>query len=233
VFITYIRIMNVIIADSNDLVRIGLRTVMSSDRRINIVGEARSNDELKSQIKNFETDVVIIDYTAPGFSIEVIPQILSKNKHVRFVAVTPEQSAVTIVEALRSGVVSYVKKDCDIAEIMSSVNETYAGNKFFCGQILETIQKASINVEDIDFDSFSCEPISLSERELEIITLIAEGHTNGQIGEILHLSTHTITTHRKNIMAKLGVKNTAAIVMYAVKTNLVSPNKFLFAGEAN
>lgn len=225
--------MNIILADSNDLVRIGLRSVMSSDRRINIVGEARTNEELKSQLKNFETDVVIIDYTAPGFSIEVIPQILSKNKHVRFVAVTPEQSAVTIVEALRSGVVSYVKKDCDIAEIMSSVNETFAGNKFFCGQILETIQKASINVDDIDFQSFSCEPISLSERELEIITLIAEGHTNGQIGEILHLSTHTITTHRKNIMAKLGVKNTAAIVMYAVKTNLVSPNKFLFAGESN
>jgi DNA-binding NarL/FixJ family response regulator len=149
------------------------------------------------------------------------------------VAVTPEQSAVTVVDALRSGVVSYVKKDCDIAEIMSSVNETYAGNKFFCGQILETIQKASINVDDIDFESFSCEPITLSERELEIITLIAEGHTNGQIGDILHLSTHTITTHRKNIMAKLGVKNTAAIVMYAVKTNLVSPNKFLFAGESN
>jgi DNA-binding NarL/FixJ family response regulator len=233
VFIVYIRIMNVIIADSNDLVRIGLRTVISSDRRINIVGEARCNDDLKSQLKNFETDVVIIDYTAPGFSIEVIPQILSKNKLVRFVALTPEQSAVTIIDALRSGVVSYVKKDCDIAEIMSSVNETYAGNKFFCGQILEIIHKASINVEDIDFDSFSCEPISLSERELEIITLIAEGHTNGQIGEILHLSTHTIATHRKNIMAKLGVKNTAAIVMYAVKTNLVSPNKFLFAGEAN
>ena len=231
--IVYIRIMNVILADSNDLVRIGLRTVMASDRRINIVGEARSNEELKDQLKNFETDIVIIDYTAPGFSIEVIPQILSKNKLVRFVAVTPEQSAVTVVEALRSGVVSYVKKDCDIAEIMSSVNETYAGNKFFCGQILETIQKASIDVEDIDFEAFSCEPISLSERELEIITLIAEGHTNGQIGEILHLSTHTITTHRKNIMAKLGVKNTAAIVMYAVKTNLVSPNKFLFAGEAS
>jgi len=221
-----------ILADSNDIVHIGLRTILASDRRINIVGEARSNEELKEQLKNFDCDIVIIDYTAPGFSIDVIPQVLSKKKSVRFVAVTPEQSAVTVVEALRSGVASYVKKDCDIAEIMSSVNETFAGNKFFCGQILETIQKASINVDDIDFESFSCEPISLSERELEIITLIAEGHTNGQIGEILHLSTHTITTHRKNIMAKLGVRNTAAIVMYAVKTNLVSPNKFLFAGDA-
>ncbi len=225
--------MNVILADSNDLVRIGLRTVLASDARINIVGEARSNNDLKEQLKSFETDIVIIDYTAPGFSIDIIPQVLAKNKNVRFVAVTPEQSAVTVVDALRSGVASYVKKDCDIAEIMSSVKETFAGNKFFCGQILETIQKASIDLDDIDFESFSCEPVSLSERELEIITLIAEGHTNGQIADMLHLSTHTITTHRKNIMSKLGVKNTAAIVMYAVKTNLVSPNKFLFAGEGN
>lgn len=225
--------MNVILADSNDLVRIGLRTVLASDARINIVGEARSNNDLKEQLKSFETDIVIIDYTAPGFSIDIIPQVLTKNKNVRFVAVTPEQSAVTVLDALRSGVASYVKKDCDIAEIMSSVKETFAGNKFFCGQILETIQKASIDVDDIDFESFSCEPVSLSERELEIITLIAEGHTNGQISDMLHLSTHTVTTHRKNIMSKLGVKNTAAIVMYAVKKNLVSPNKFLFAGEGN
>ncbi len=225
--------MNVILADSNDLVRIGLRTVLASDARINIVGEARSNNDLKEQLKSFETDIVIIDYTAPGFSIDIIPQLLTKNKNVRFVAVTPEQSAVTVLDALRSGVASYVKKDCDIAEIMSSVKETFAGNKFFCGQILETIQKASIDVDDIDFESFSCEPVSLSERELEIITLIAEGHTNGQISDMLHLSTHTVTTHRKNIMSKLGVKNTAAIVMYAVKKNLVSPNKFLFAGEGN
>lgn len=225
--------MNVILADSNDLVRIGLRTVLASDARINIVGEARSNNDLKEQLKSFETDIVIIDYTAPGFSIDIIPQVLTKNKNVRFVAVTPEQSAVTVLDALRSGVASYVKKDCDIAEIMSSVKETFAGNKFFCGQILETIQKASIDLDDIDFESFSCEPVSLSERELEIITLIAEGHTNGQISDMLHLSTHTVTTHRKNIMSKLGVKNTAAIVMYAVKKNLVSPNKFLFAGEGN
>ena len=225
--------MNVVLADSNELIRVGLRTVFNSDKRIHIVGEARSNEELKEVLKNFSTDVVIIDYTAPGFDISIIPLLHNKYKRVKFVAVTPEQSGLTIVDALRSGVTSYVKKDCEIPEIMSAVNETFAGNKFFCGQILETIQKAAINVEDIDFDSFSCEPVTLSERELEIITLIAEGYTNTQIADLLHLSAHTITTHRKNIMAKLGVRNTAAIVMYAVKTNLVSPNKFLFAGEAS
>ena len=76
---------------------------------------------------------------------------------------------------------------------------------------------------------FNCEPVTVSPRELEVIRLIAEGYTNVQIAEKLFLSTHTVNTHRKNIMQKLGVNNTAAIVMYAVKTQLVSPNKFLFS----
>jgi DNA-binding NarL/FixJ family response regulator len=225
--------MYVILADSNDLVRIGIRTILNSEKKVQIAGEARNNDELLQQVKNFGAAVVIIDYTSPGFDIDIIPKILNINKDVRFLAITPEQSAQTLVDALRSGVISYVKKDCDVGEIINAVQETGRGNKFFCGQILETIRKASIDVNDIDFESFNCEPVMLSVRESEIIVLISEGLTNGQIAEQLFLSNHTINTHRKNIMAKLGVKNTAGVVMYAVKTNLISPNKFLFAGDNN
>jgi DNA-binding NarL/FixJ family response regulator len=116
-----------------------------------------------------------------------------------------------------------------LSEIVNAVIETSKGNKFFCGQILETIQKAEIDVNDLDFESFSCEAVVLSERENEIIKLVAEGNTNGKIAELLFLSNHTVNTHRKNIMSKLGVKNTAGIVMYAVKMNIVSPNRFLFS----
>jgi DNA-binding NarL/FixJ family response regulator len=225
--------MHLVIADSNDLVRLGLRTILSSKSAFKIVGEARDNDELIEQIASFEVSIVLIDYVSPGFDISVIPKVLSNKKKIKFIAITPDQSAQTLVNALRSGVMSYVKKDCDLTEIINAVEETGRGNKFFCGQILETIRKASIDVNDIDFDSFSCEPVILSDRENEIITLIAEGLTNIQIAEQLFLSNHTINTHRKNIMSKLGVKNTAGIVMYAVKTNLVSPNKFLFASDMN
>jgi DNA-binding NarL/FixJ family response regulator len=224
---------HVILADSNDLVRVGIRTILNSHGGFKIVGEAKENQELIQQVKNFGASVVLIDYTSPGFDIDVIPKVLTINKDVKILAITPEQSAQTLVNALRSGVISYVKKDCDLAEIINAVEETGRGNKFFCGQILETIQRASIDVNDIDFESFSCEPVILSIRENEIIILISEGLTNGQIAEQLFLSNHTINTHRKNIMAKLGVKNTAGIVMYAVKTNLISPNKFLFAAEVN
>jgi DNA-binding NarL/FixJ family response regulator len=224
---------HVILADSNDLVRIGMRTILGAHGGFKIVGEAKDKAELIDLVKNFGAAVVLIDYTSPGFDIDIIPKVISQNKQVKFLAITPEQSAQTLVDALRSGVTSYVKKDCDLAEIINAVEETGHGNKFFCGQILETIQRASIDVNDIDFESFSCEPVILSERENEIIVLIAEGMTNGQIAEQLFLSNHTINTHRKNIMGKLGVKNTAGIVMYAVKTNLVSPNKFLFAADNN
>ena len=223
--------MRIILADSNDLMRVGMRTILSAKDNLEIVGEARNKEELKQQIKSFTVDVVLIDYTSNGFDIDIIPSLLASNSDLRFIAITPEQSAQTLVDALRSGIMSYVKKDCDVWEILNAVKETGRGNKFFCGQILETIQRASIDVNDIDFESFSCEPIVLSERELGIIIHIAEGLTNTQIADQLFLSTHTVNTHRKNIMSKLGVKNTAGIVMYAVKTNLISPNKFLFAGE--
>ena len=223
--------MKVLIADSNVIALNGLRSILSKLPGIQITGEAKNESELIEHVRSFSPDVIVIDYTVQGFSVDSISKTLRDYPAVKFVAVTPEQSAQTLVDALRAGVSSYIKKDCDISEIMDSVIETAKGSRFFCGQILETIQKAHIDVEDIDCDALTCEPLALSERELEVITLIAEGYTNQQVAELLFLSAHTVNTHRKNIMAKLGVKNTAGIVMYAVKTNLVTPNKFLFNGQ--
>ena len=223
--------MKLILADSNELVRLGIRSVLKRELGVEIIGEATTSEELLEITRSFDYNVIVIDYTSPGFAIDVVPQIVAQNPDVNVLAITPEQSAQTLVDALRSGITSYVKKDCSLVEIVDAVKETGKGRKFFCGQILETISSANLDVDDIDFDSFSCEPVILSERETEIIVLIAEGYTNGKIAEKLFLSNHTINTHRKNIMGKLGVKNTAGIVMYAVKMNLVSPNKFLFAGE--
>jgi DNA-binding NarL/FixJ family response regulator len=221
---------NLILAEENELVRIGLRTIFKNSD-VQIIGEVSNSKDLISQIKSFVPDVVLIDYTGAGFSIDVIPQILAINPGIKFVAVTPNQTGQTVIHALKSGVMSHVKKDCSISEILDSVKETALGKKFFCGQILETIQSEGINVEEISDAEFTCEPITLSVREIEVITLIAEGLTNIEISEKLFLSKHTVNTHRKNIMNKLGVKNTAGIVMYAVKEHFTTPNKFLFSSE--
>lgn len=224
--------MKLILADSNELIRIGLRSVLSKEINLEIVGEATNSEELENIISSFGCDLLLIDYTAEGFSIDTIVKTIHKNPKLNIVAITPPQNAQTLVNALRAGVQSYVKKDCNIQEIIDAVRESAVGNKFFCGTILETIQRANINIEDLDTGGFTCEPVLLSDREIQIIKCIAEGQTNIQIAETFFLSNHTVNTHRKNIMSKLGVKNTAGVVMYAVKMNLVSPNKFLFAQQA-
>ena len=221
--------MGIVLADSNDLIRAGMRSILSMQTDLPIMSEATNSDELCEQVKSSNASMVILDFTSEGFSIDVISKIKNIKSDIRFIAITPEQNAQTLVDALRLGVNSYVKKNCALEEIVNAVIETSRGNKFFCGQILETIQKAEIDVNHLDFDPLNCEPVILSERENEIIKLVAEGNTNGRIAELLFLSNHTVNTHRKNIMSKLGVKNTAGIVMYAVKMNIVSPNRFLFS----
>ena len=221
---------SLILADSNELIRIGLRTVFKGSE-FQVIGEATSTKELLSQVKSFKPDVVLIDYTSDGFTIDAVPEIKSIYNNIKFVGITPLQTAQTLVHAVKSGVTSYIKKDCSLEEIKNAVIETSKNNSFFCGTILETIRNEKINIDEIDEIDFSCDPVSLSEREREIITLIAEGMTNATISEKLFLSKHTVNTHRKNIMAKLGVKNTAGIVMYAVKEKYTSPNKYLFSAE--
>lgn len=219
----------VLIADNSDLARIGLKSIFKQNKDIEVVGEAKKNEDLINLVIKKKPDVVIIDYTANKFNIEVVSECKSILPSLRFVAITPLQSSEVVINAIRHGINSYIKKDCDEQEILDSISSTANGYKFFCGRILETIQRNDINIDHIEYEELSCLPVSLSQRELEIIQIIAEGKTNSAIADQLFISTHTVNTHRKNIMSKLGVNNTAAIVMYAVKYRLVIPSEFSFS----
>ena len=218
---------SILIADSHQLVACGLHATLKSHGLDEVIGHAVNEEELFDLVRNFTPDVVILDFVADGFTVETIVRLKSMGR-IRILALTDAQRGSTLVHALRAGVDGYVKKDCDLQEIVEAVRETQHGRKFFCGQILETIRKEGIDLESLDVVDPDCSGVSLSKRELEVIRLIAEGFTNPQISEKLFVSTHTVTTHRRNILQKLGANNTAAVVMYAVQAGLVSPNKFLF-----
>jgi DNA-binding NarL/FixJ family response regulator len=217
-----------LLADHSELALVGLQTVLGAVPRIELVGVARDSIELQAQLVRLRPDVVMIDHTAEGFGARAIREGLRRSKHTRFVAITPDPSQVALMSAIRAGVTSYIKKDCGIDEIIDAVLQTGEGDKFFCGKILDSLRKASFNVDQFLREPLSCDPVTLSERECQVIALIAEGQSYTRIAEQLHLSAHTVTTHRRNIMQKLGVNNTAALVMYAVKNGLTSQNKFLF-----
>ena len=113
---------NLILAEENELTRIGLRTIFK-DADVQIIGEAQSATELLSLLKSFEADVVLIDYTSARFSIDVIPKALALRPKVKFSAITPLQSGKTLIDALKSGVSSHVKKDCSIEEIKENYSQ--------------------------------------------------------------------------------------------------------------
>lgn len=174
----------------------------------------------KETFQNNTPDITIIDYASDNFDFKDL-MFLLENKQSKVVAITPMRDKNTFVNAINLGVHAHILNCCDFGEVKMSLQEVVEGKRFFCGKILDVVNE--------DETSRGCEPVSLSERELEIIKYIAEGHTNKEIADQLHLSTHTVNTHRKNITSKLGVKNTAGIVIYAVRSNLISPNKYLFS----
>ena len=217
----------VFIADSTALVREGLKNVIGRIKGVKIIGEAEDMSQLAQQALRLQPDVLVLNYASKYFNIDKVGCWKNFLPNTKILAITPEQSNEMILRAMDAGVKSHVMVHCSEKEITEAILETAQGKKFFCSTIVAKLMEK--DVEKISKSPEpSCDPIKISSREMEIIEYIAQGFTTKEIAAQLFLSVHTVMTHRKNIMNKLGVKNTAGIVIYAVKENLISPNKYLF-----
>lgn len=223
---------SVIIADDNDIIRTGLRHILNQSNSINVCADVDNIQKLMMAIDEHKPNVILIDYTAKNFDLAAISNIKIKSSHIKIIGITHHPTKKMIDAALANGLMSHIKKDCPAQEIIDAVIDSANDKHFFCGEVLELLKQDNIDNES-DNESLNCSPISLSDRELDVVKLISEGYTNAQIAVVLHISNHTVNTHRKNIMRKLGIGNTAGIVMFAVKTNLVSPDKFDFSPSEN
>ncbi|MBL7887995.1 MAG: response regulator transcription factor [Bacteroidia bacterium] len=219
----------VTIADSNFLSRKGLAVLLAESTDFSLVAEALSTSDLVNQSKFYQPDLIVIDYESANFSIEGLVQVVKKYPNTPLLAITEFKSNALIAKALNAGVKSHLLKDCDHDEIVEAIYKTAKGEQFMCGKIVSAVldEKGPAAIA-----SYNCDGINISEREMEIIKCIAEGLSNKEVADKLFLSTHTVTTHRKNIMAKLGVNNTAGLVLFAVRENLISPNHFLFSAAS-
>jgi DNA-binding NarL/FixJ family response regulator len=217
----------ILIADSNFLSRKGMALLLNEHPGFELVAEAASNSELFNELGASGADLLILDYSSSTFNIDDIRKSIEMSAGLKILGITPMQPKVTLHKALDSGVISHLLKDCDRDEIIQAIEETAKGSKFLCGKILNALTEDP--TETVPQSMVACEGVNVTEREAEIIRLVAEGHSNKEIADMLFLSTHTVTTHRKNIMNKLGINNTAGLVLYAVRENIISPNKFLFS----
>ena len=218
----------ILIADSNFLIRKGLKTLIAENENWQMLAEAINYEEMVEKVKLLRPDLMIIDFSNDAFKIELIQQFLKKNASLKVLAITAPQTKTTFIKAIASGINSFLLTDCQEEEIIEAINKISKGEKFLCGKILNVIVNDEKQV--FNFPSYSsCEGLHVTEREMEVIKYIAQGYSNKQIADILFLSTHTITTHRKNIMSKLNINNTAGIVLYAVREKLINPEKRIFS----
>lgn len=221
----------VLIADQNYLSRVGAELLISSlkgyDLLPSVVSEA---EDLNKTIQFLKPDLLILDFYSLNISFSDLKLLKTKSKNLKVLAITEPLGKVEMNNALQSGVDSYLLKECDREEIIEALEATLKNERFLCGKIASVLTSAEEIVSNKSLiKTFSCEGLSVTEREIEIIKYIAEGLSNKQIADKLNLSTHTVNTHRKNIMNKLEVNNTAGIVMYAVKNRLLETNHFLFS----
>lgn len=220
----------VLIADKNFLSRIGLEFLVGELNGFELVPTVCGDKhDLISQLLLSKPNLLITDFSSLGIDIDELKTIIKKFPKIKFLVITEMLTKNNLNKVLQSGVTSYLLKDCDKTEILEAVNSTIKGEKFICGKIVSYLTAEKEIVPTNSFiKSLGCDGMSVTDREIDIIRGIAEGLSNKLIADKLKLSTHTVNTHRKNIMAKLGVNNTAGVVMFAVKNQLLETNFNLF-----
>jgi DNA-binding NarL/FixJ family response regulator len=221
----------VLIADKNYLSRVGAELLISSLKGFELLPSVVTDmEDLNKKVNLFCPDIIIIDFYSLNLSSSDIRSLSRKKKNIKLLAITDVLSKMEMSTALESGVNSYLLKECDREEIIEAIYATLNNERFLCGKITSVLtSEPEIAQSKAVLKNYSCEGFGVTDREIEIIKYIAEGLSNKQIADKLSLSTHTVNTHRKNIMNKLDVNNTAGIVMFAVKNQLLETNHFLFS----
>ncbi len=214
------------IADGNVLILEGLKNILNDTGLVDIVGTATNGEQMLADIVRSRPEVLLVDYSCDDIVVSDVLMAMKRMPSLRVIGIVGECNVDQLKQLMATGINGHLMNDCDRDEVVDSVKACAKGERFFCGKVLDRL-----NASEGEETDHGCEPVNISERELEILQLIAEGLTTKQIAERLHLSFHTVMTHRKNMMGKLGLKNTAGLIVYAVKENLISPNRFLFSSD--
>lgn len=220
----------VLIADKNFLSRVGLELLVGELKGFDLVPTVCGDKEdLANQLHLSKPNLLIADFMSLGMSVSELSELTKKYNRTRFLVITELLNKKELNAVLDSGIISFLLKDCDKIEILEAINSTIKGEKFICGKIISFLSASPEIVPNNSFiKSLGCDGIPVTDREIDIIRGIAEGLSNKLIADKLKLSTHTVNTHRKNIMNKLGVNNTAGVVMFAVKNQLLETNFNLY-----
>ncbi len=212
----------VVIADDHQIFIEGIKSLIRDSEKVSLVGEARDGETLMQVLKLKGPDVVLMDVSMPNMNgIEATRKIRLQFPAMKILGLTMSDDADSVSEMMRAGALGYLLKTTGKAELINAISHVYRGEKYLSSEMsMKLIEKM--------FDENEKEPVvntprkaEITKRELDIVRLIAQELTNVEIAKKLNNSPMTIITHRKNLLRKLGVKNTAGLVKYAVMNGLL------------
>ncbi|WP_299548937.1 response regulator transcription factor [Seonamhaeicola sp.] len=204
-----------VIADDHELFRNGLKELLKRHHDIEVISCVGDGEEFIELVKaNREIDIVLLDITMPNMDgFEVLNEIKDLNPAIKPIIISMHDEGNYIAKCAKMGAYSYLLKNTDQEELIKVVRIVSKGKKYFSPKISEKM---------IDYmsDNSISENI-LSKKEIEVLTLISKGNTTKEIAALLYVSKRTIETHRSNILKKLSAKNTAELIIKAVKMKLI------------
>jgi NarL family two-component system response regulator LiaR len=206
----------VVLVDDHRIVRRGLRSFLEAFPDITVVGETSSGEEVLDQVEGWLPDVVIMDLLMPGGidGIQATRRVRSITPHTQIVVLTAHTDDARVVAALRAGAIGYVRKDAEPEILLAAVRAAARGQSMLDPAVAGSVLQDLVTSTEIRRD--------LTERELEVLRLLAHGHTNRQIAEELVLGEETVKTHVGNILAKLHLAHRTQAVVHAFKQGLIS-----------
>jgi DNA-binding NarL/FixJ family response regulator len=209
-----ITMVKIIIADDHQMVIDGLKALLANEPDIHITGEAVNGETLLQLLRTKEQpDLVILDINMPGIDgIEAAKEIQNRFPAIRILVLSMYNKPVFIKNLIEIGVAGYILKNTGRDELVSAIHKIAAGQDYFGAEVTKSMMSSLKGKTDVQ--------APLTKREEEIVKLIAKAYTTAEIAEKLFISTHTVDTHRKNLLSKLNLKNTAAIVTYAIQNGL-------------
>ncbi|MVM31254.1 response regulator [Spirosoma sp. HMF4905] len=210
---------SVLIADNQTLTREGLVNILSTTQDISVTGQATTSSELMQLVADLNPDVILVDtHYYAHFSVSTLKDIQAQSALKKILVLSNSHSRTELLQSINQGIRNHVSKECSPEELIDAIHATAKGEKFLCTKTVELL------LDNQPFTHQEEEVPSLSARETEIVNLIAEGKTNKEIAERLFLSIHTIKTHRKNIIKKMGFtfKNASELVLTLSSLNDLS-----------
>ena len=210
----------ILLVDDHQLIRHSLRSFLDEESKYQVVGQASTGAEALEAIKHLEVDVVIIDINMGKMNgIECTREICQRDPNIKLIALTIINDSTHIKEMLHAGASGYLLKSCSIEEVKSAISTVNAGGSYYSPEVTTTIMQ-HLRGKKMPQSSTNLSAMPITPREKEILQLIVKEYSNQEVADQLCISIRTVEAHKRNIIEKTGCRNTAGLVVYAMKHQL-------------